>query len=123
MALYYLPRRWVSLNGWRAGIEAEVGYAFDVGVVDIKPYATLGVATQGGELRYNYIDTDGQHILNDIEGGVEKLGGAALTGALGVRVNTPIGIYVDTRIERAPFKKSSVMKDNTQGTVTVGFKF
>ncbi|GAL25859.1 hypothetical protein JCM19239_1212 [Vibrio variabilis] len=111
-----------SLSGWRAGIEAEVGYAFDLGVVDIKPYAAVGIAQQGGDLKTR-IDYTSEYGESPQYNSSTSLNDTAVTGALGVRLNTPVGIYVDTRIERAPFKKHGAFKEQTQGSVSVGFKF
>ncbi|WP_394151698.1 outer membrane beta-barrel protein [Vibrio maritimus] len=111
-----------DLNGWRAGIEAEAGYAFDLGVVDIKPYVAVGLATQGGDMNVRLQDTI-QNASGTQYNSSTSLNDTAVTGALGVRLNTPVGIYVDTRIERAPFNKHGALKDQTQGSVSVGFKF
>lgn len=97
-------------------VEAEVGYAFAVEGFDIKPYAALGVAYQsmsdyvhGGLSGSNFLHTDG-----------ERLSKTGLTSAVGVRVNTPIGLYVDGRAGQS--KLFDKMDENTT-TITVGYKF
>ncbi|WP_353499732.1 outer membrane beta-barrel protein [Vibrio sp. CB1-14] len=111
-----------EVDGWRAGIEAEVGYAFDLGVVDIKPYVAVGVATQGGDFEVNHMsNTMPSDNLDTL--GSEKLSGSTVTAAIGARVNTALGIYVDTRLERAPFRSRGIIKDQTQGSLSLGYKF
>ncbi|SEF86158.1 outer membrane beta-barrel protein [Vibrio hangzhouensis] len=111
-----------EVNGWRAGIEAEVGYAFDLGAIDLKPYVAVGIATQGGDFKVSHISNTMPSDNIDTLGS-ETLESSAVTGAIGLRMNTALGIYVDTRVERAPFRNRGIMKDQTQGSVSVGYKF
>lgn len=111
-----------DLNGWRAGLEVEIGYALELGSVDIKPYVAAGIATQGGDFKFEHVSNTMSRDEIDREG-TTKLTGSAITSAVGVRINTNVGIYVDSRLERAPFRNRGIMKDQTQGSISVGYKF
>ncbi|EDL51555.1 hypothetical protein VSAK1_09308 [Vibrio mediterranei AK1] len=99
-------------------LEAELGYAFAVENFDIKPYVALGLAYQSLS---DYARIDSSLDNSDIytsDGDRQNKTGA--TAAIGVRVNTPLGIYIDGRAGQSNmFNK---MDENTT-TVTVGYKF
>ncbi|MCW8347365.1 porin family protein [Vibrio sp. ZSDZ65] len=85
-------------------VEAELGYAFIAGSYDLKPYVALGVKHTTGSSS-GYIDTGINHERYN-----HKLDDTASYMALGARLNTPIGLYLDTRL-------------GTSWTLTMGYKF
>lgn len=92
----------------RVGIEAEVGYAFELGNWYVKPYGAVGAATQWANLQAPGMTE------------TENADDYGYTGAIGVRVNSPIGIYVDARVQEAKIYKDW---NETQAGFTVGYKF
>ncbi|WP_261856980.1 porin family protein [Photobacterium sanguinicancri] len=88
--------------------EAELGYAFEVGNFDIKPYAALGVSANFDDIKLD--KADGK---NHTAAGVHA--------AVGARLNTPVGVYVDGRVQNGKVKDRHI--EETQGTITVGYKF
>ncbi|GAL33729.1 hypothetical protein JCM19240_2425 [Vibrio maritimus] len=101
-------------KGTEAKIEGEVGYAFQLGNSgwDIKPYVAAGVANASGN-------------ITGIEN--ERLRGTYVSTAAGVRVTTPIGLYVDGRVQKNNLtkkqKRDARFADDSQAALSVGFKF
>ncbi|USD62307.1 porin family protein [Vibrio sp. SCSIO 43140] len=103
-----------KMKGNEAKLEGEVGYAFNVGQGwDIKPYVAAGVAHSNGAI--------------EIAGESDRVRGTTLSTAAGVRLTTPIGIYVDGRVQKNQLskqqKRESRFTDSSQAAVSVGFKF
>jgi hypothetical protein len=89
-------------------IDAEVGYAFALGKFDLKPYAAAGIGfTQGSSA--TYVETTAKKKYQH-----DRMNEATTYLALGARLNTPIGLYVDARTG-GPIGNTF--------TITTGYKF
>ncbi|MGR5175480.1 outer membrane beta-barrel protein [Vibrio parahaemolyticus] len=89
-------------------VEAELGYAFALGKFDLKPYAAAGIGfTQGSSS--TFIETDSNHNYEH-----KRVNDTDTYLAVGARLNTPIGLYIDAR--------AGGIVDDTF-TITTGYKF
>ena len=104
-----------KMKGNEAKLEGEVGYAFNVGQGwDIKPYVAAGVAHSNGTIEICKVNQT-EYVVRHYQ------------RAAGVRLTTPIGIYVDGRVQKNQLskqqKRESRFTDSSQAAVSVGFKF
>lgn len=117
-----------EVKGSTARIEAEVGYAFDLGNNwDIKPYAAFGGAHVSGDASvYDLTPQPELYSASDSQFHGKYRNNYA-TMAAGVRVNTPVGLYVDARVQSLYMTPNqevrAIVTENSQAAFSVGYKF
>ncbi|WP_234496684.1 outer membrane beta-barrel protein [Vibrio maritimus] len=112
-----------DIRGRDVRLEAEMGYAFNLAKGwDIKPYVAVGSAFINGTKR-GFIGGSASAPQTELN----SFKGTYLTTAAGVRLNTPVDVYVDLRVQKINMndqqKANSVIKDNSQAALAVGIKF
>ncbi|MGF1777610.1 outer membrane beta-barrel protein [Vibrio nomapromontoriensis] len=95
-----------QVNMKRTDLEFEGGYAIPAFTFDIKPYLGIGITDIKGKVTLN----------NKLMNGRDN----SVTTFVGVRVNTPYGVYIDGRYGNGRVVHAM---NSEHYTATIGFKF